>query len=329
MSPVIYRHFSVNPVCHSPEHTFRYIHHSVIIRVCLIKFHKRKLGIMPYGNTLVPENAPYFINPFKTSDNKPFKRKLQSYTAVHINIKGVMVSYKRPCRRPAWYCLKHRRFNLKKSFFIKEIPYLPYDCGSFEENFLNFGIYNKIHISLTVPKLLIFKAMELFRKYLKTFAQKHNFGCMYGNFAHFSCKNRAFNAYNISNIIFFKIGIAFLAYIVAAYIKLHPAVSVLNICKTCLSHNPFSHKTAGNGNFLAFIFAVAFNNFICMGIDRIFNFLERVFAFALQFFKLFTPDFKKLAEFFLAYLAFIIHIFCIICHSFVLLTYCCCLSQAL
>ncbi|CDC03116.1 putative uncharacterized protein [Eubacterium sp. CAG:202] len=107
--------------CEIFKHTLCKVHHTVVIGVCLIKFHKCKFRVVSCVYTLITKYSSDFVNFLKTADNKSFKVKFKRNTKFYIFVKCIVMSFKRSCCRTACICNKHRGFNFHKFSFIKEV----------------------------------------------------------------------------------------------------------------------------------------------------------------------------------------------------------------
>ena len=61
---------AANLLCEVAEHGLREFHHSVVIGVCLIELHQRKLGVVAGVHTLVTEHAADLEDSLKTADDQ-------------------------------------------------------------------------------------------------------------------------------------------------------------------------------------------------------------------------------------------------------------------
>ena len=98
---------------------FGQIHHSVIIRERLIKFHQRKFGIVTGVYALISENTSYFVNTFKTADDKSFEIKFKRNAEFYVLVKRVVMRFKRSCRRAARIGNQHRGLDFHKALTVE------------------------------------------------------------------------------------------------------------------------------------------------------------------------------------------------------------------
>ena len=66
-----------NSLCNMTVKIFCKVHHTVVISVCLIEFHKCELGIVSCVKTFVTEYTTDFVNSFHTADDKSLKVKFK------------------------------------------------------------------------------------------------------------------------------------------------------------------------------------------------------------------------------------------------------------
>ena len=112
---ICYNGSAENLFCNMAIKIFGKIHHTVIIRICLIKLHKSKFGIVACVKTLITENSAYFIHSFESADYKAFQIQLKRNSELNVLVESIVMSDKRPCRRAARVCNEHGGFNLHKA----------------------------------------------------------------------------------------------------------------------------------------------------------------------------------------------------------------------
>ena len=151
------------------EHCLGKLHHSVVVGICLIEFHKRKFGVMSCVNAFVTENSADFVNSFKTAYYQSLKIKLERNTKLYVLVKSVVMRFERSCRRAARVIDKHRSFDLHKTALIEELSDFGKNHRALDEGFLDLGIDNQIKVSLTVTDVRILKPVELLGKRNKRF----------------------------------------------------------------------------------------------------------------------------------------------------------------
>ena len=115
-----------NRLCNVTIEIFGKFHHTVVIRICLIKLHERKFRIVACVKTFIAEHSSYLVNLFKSSDDKSLQIKLKRYAELKILVKSIEMRFKRSCRSTAGIRNKHRGFNLHKSERIEILSYRAY-----------------------------------------------------------------------------------------------------------------------------------------------------------------------------------------------------------
>ena len=75
-----------------------------------------------------------------------------------------MVGHKRTGRSPAGNSIEDRRFHFKVAFIIEDIADTFDDFRTFDKCVADFGVYNEIHIALTITDFLVLEAVPFFRQ---------------------------------------------------------------------------------------------------------------------------------------------------------------------
>ena len=153
---------------------------------------------------------------------------------------------KRSGRRTARIGNKHRCLHFHEALIVKITANGADDFGSLDEGILCFFIHNQIHISLTIADIGICKAVIFFRQNLQRLAKKGNLLGMNGNLAHHCTEYIAFDAHNITDIVFLEVRIGLFTDAVSGNIDLNVAGLILNITERSLAHNTLAHQTSGN-----------------------------------------------------------------------------------
>ncbi len=119
---------------------------------------------------------------------------------------------------------------------------------------------------------------------------------MDGYFAGFGSENLPFDAYNVTHVIFFEIGVRFLAHAVPRHIDLNVSLQILHVAKGCFAHNALAHHTARNGHGFAFQRVKTVMDLLTVMGYVILCDLERVSARLLQGRKLLPSHLQKLID---------------------------------
>ena len=104
---------------HMAEHIFRQIHHTVIIRICLIEFHQGKFRIMSCIQTFVTEYTSDFVDSLHSAHNQSFQIQFQRNTKLYVLVQRIIMRFKRSCRRTARIGHKHWRLDLQETLSIQ------------------------------------------------------------------------------------------------------------------------------------------------------------------------------------------------------------------
>ena len=119
---------------------------------------------------------------------------------------------KRSGRGAAIHWLQNRSFHFKIPAIIHEIPHRLYHVRALSKRIAHFRIHNQINIALAVAQFFVCKRIirNLFSLFIfhffwdwnraYGFCEKFKFLGMNGGFAGSGFKNKAFNAYNITDI---------------------------------------------------------------------------------------------------------------------------------
>ena len=125
-------------------------------------------------------------------------------------------------------------------------------------------------------------------------------------------KHFAFDAHNITDIIFLKIRIGLFANAVPCHIGLDISLQILDITKRCLAHHTFGHDTSRNGNLLSFQCLKIFLNLHTVMGYIIFHDFKGIPAVFTQSRQLFPSHFQQLVNILLLRVILLLH--CL--HSF-------------
>ena len=146
------------------EQIFGKFHHSVIIGVSLIKLHACIFRIMRRIHALVAELVTYLINLFQTADDAHFERKLGCNAHKNVQIKRVIMAYKRTRIRTACNGVDNRGLNFQKSTLIQVSANFGNNSAALNESCANLRVHDKVNIAHAIAQISITKTMEFFRK---------------------------------------------------------------------------------------------------------------------------------------------------------------------
>ena len=96
-------------------HIFRQIHHTIVICICLIKFHQRKFRIMAGIKTLITEDTADLVNSFQTADDQSLQVKLKRNAEFEILIERIEMGLERTCRCTACIGNEHGGLDLQEA----------------------------------------------------------------------------------------------------------------------------------------------------------------------------------------------------------------------
>ena len=98
------------------------IHHTIVIRVCLIELHQSKLRIVTGIKSLIAEYPPDLVYTLHSSDNQTFQIKLQRNPQLKVLVQCIEVGLKRSGRRSAGVCHEHRCLHFQESLAVQIFP---------------------------------------------------------------------------------------------------------------------------------------------------------------------------------------------------------------
>ena len=101
------------------EHILSEVHHTVVVGISLIELHECEFGVMTGVNALVSENSAYFVNSFKSADDKSLQIEFEADTELYVLVESVIVSFKGPCSCAACVGNEHGSFNFHEALIIK------------------------------------------------------------------------------------------------------------------------------------------------------------------------------------------------------------------
>ena len=132
-----------------------------------------------------------------------------------------MVRHEGSCRRASRNIVKHGRFHLEISLFVKIVSDFFKHLRAFHESGFHVGIDDKVDVTLAVTQIRVSKSVKFFGKGQQGLGQQFYRRNVYGDFAHMRGKNVARNADYIADIVFFEIRISLVAQNVAFKVKLY------------------------------------------------------------------------------------------------------------
>ena len=144
------------------NHLFDEFHQNRISAISHIEFHRRKFWVMATVATFIAEAAVELKDAFKAADDEAFEMELGRNAHIHIGIESIVMRLERACRRSPRLYLEHGRFDFHKSIIGHEIAQLLANERSLIKHFAHVVVDDEIDISLSITRLGIGQAMELF-----------------------------------------------------------------------------------------------------------------------------------------------------------------------
>jgi len=148
------------------EHGLGKLHHSVVVGISLIEFHKCELGIMSGIDSFVPVHSSDLVYSLESADNESLEVELEGYPEFYILIKCIVVGLEGSGCCTARIGYEGGSFDLHEITAVKEVSYLLDDPGSSDKCILYFGIHDQINISLSVSGICVGQTVEFLGKYL-------------------------------------------------------------------------------------------------------------------------------------------------------------------
>ena len=142
-------------LCNVLDQALREGHHAAKIRVCLVEFEHRELGVVPARQAFIAEDPPDFKNPFLAAHQESFQIQLQRNAHIKGAIERVKMRLKGPRRCAARHALQDRRFHLREIALPKVFPHRLDDAGTLPEALPRVGVYDQIEITLAVNFLVV------------------------------------------------------------------------------------------------------------------------------------------------------------------------------
>ena len=228
------------------EHVLRQLHHAVIVRIRLIKLHKREFRVMARINAFVAEYAADLINSLETADNQALEIKLKRNAELDILVKRVIVRFKRACRRAAGIRDEHGGLDLHEPAVVEKSADLAKDLRALDKRIAHLGIDNQVKIPLAVAHIGILQTVKLLRQRLERLGEQRKLLRVDGDLSGLCAEHKALYADNIANVHFLELGIRFFPKIVARNIALNDALLILKFAERRLAHDAFDHHAPGN-----------------------------------------------------------------------------------
>ena len=184
----------------------------------------------------------------------------------------------RSCCCTACIGYEHRSLDFHEALSIQITTDAADDFRTFDECIFYIRVHDQVYISLTVTGICIGQSVEFFRKHLETLAQQRYFCRMNGDFSGLCLKYFAFDADDITHVVFFEIFVRLFANAVSCHIGLDASLQILNVAERSFSHDTFEHHTTGDGYFFAFQLIKVLFDLHAVMCHIIFCNLERVFS---------------------------------------------------
>ena len=100
--------------CKFTQHGFGQIHQVFEIGIGPVELKHGEFGVVTRRYTFIAEATIDLINPVQATDDQAFQIQLRCNTQVHLQIQRIVMGYKRPGGRTAWYRVHHGGFNLQE-----------------------------------------------------------------------------------------------------------------------------------------------------------------------------------------------------------------------
>ena len=101
-------------------HFFGQVHHAVVVGVCLIELHQRKLGIVARVHALVAEDPADLIDALQAADDQSFEIQLERNAELEVLVKRVGMRDERTRRGAACIGDEHGRLDLDKALCVEK-----------------------------------------------------------------------------------------------------------------------------------------------------------------------------------------------------------------
>ena len=229
----------------------RHIHRGFHITVGHIAFHRCEFRIVIPVHAFVAEHMTHLVNTVQSADDQPLQIKLVGDAHIQIDVKGVVMSDKRPCVGSAGNRRQDRRVHLHVTVVLFQHPFdLVYDLCSLDKSVANLRVHNQIHISLTIAKIRVLQSVPLVRQYLQGFAQQYKAGHVNGDFIRLGLEHPALHSYDVTDVISLEPFIFLCTDVISLNIALNPALLILHVKECGLAHHALAHDPARDGHLL-------------------------------------------------------------------------------
>ena len=139
-------------------------HHAAEIRVGLVDFEHRELGIVLPGNALVAEDAADLEHAVVAADEQALKPQFKRDAQVEVGAERVVMRHERPRGRAARDAFEHRRFHLEKIPFGERATDARDDAAAQHQARAGLGVDDEVEVALTINLLGVGQAVPLFRE---------------------------------------------------------------------------------------------------------------------------------------------------------------------
>ena len=226
------------------EHALCELHHALVVGVCLVQLHQRKLRVMSGVNTLIAEYSADLVDSLQAAYDQSLQVQFQRDAKLHVLVQCVVVSLKGSCGSAACIGYQHRCLHFHEVSRIQEVTDLLDDLGSLDKGLPGLCVHDQVHISLAITGVGIGQSVEFLGQDLEALGQHGHLHSMNGYLAGHGAEYISLYSIDISDIRFLEICICICSNCISCNIYLNIALQVTDIAEGCLPHNPLEHHTA-------------------------------------------------------------------------------------
>jgi hypothetical protein len=154
------------------EHLLRQGHEVLVVRVGLVEFQHRELGVVLRRDPLVAEAPVDLIDAVEPADHQPLQVQLGGDAQVQRHVQRVVVRHEGLGRRPAGDGLHHRRFDLEEAARVQKSAHLTDQPALDHEHLADLGVHHEVHVAAPVPGLDVPEPVPFLRQRPERFGEE-------------------------------------------------------------------------------------------------------------------------------------------------------------
>lgn len=161
-----------NLLDHSTDQVLSDLDEIMVVRVRPVELASRELGVVCKIDTLVTELPSNLVYTLQATDNQHLQVELGSYTHVELHVELVVVCNERLRCGSSGNGVHHGGLNLDEVPLVKVLADEGDNLATGDEGIAGLVVHDKIEVPLSVPSLLVLKAIVLSRQHVQAGSQE-------------------------------------------------------------------------------------------------------------------------------------------------------------